>query len=78
MAVHINITKQLPAFNLEVTLTCHPGELTAIIGPSGAGKSTLIRLIAGLDTPDSGSIAKGTTDWFKHGKGFQNQPGTEK
>lgn len=70
MAVHITITKQLPTFNLEVTLTCHPGELTAIIGPSGAGKSTLIRLIAGLDTPDSGSIAKGTTDWFKHGKRF--------
>jgi NitT/TauT family transport system ATP-binding protein len=31
-------------------------KLTVVIGPSGAGKSTLIRLIAGFDTPTSGSI----------------------
>lgn len=32
---------------------------TAIVGPSGSGKTTLLRLIAGFDTPDSGSIALG-------------------
>ncbi len=32
------------------------GSLTALLGPSGSGKSTLLRAIAGLDTPDTGTI----------------------
>ena len=32
------------------------GRVTAILGPSGCGKTTLLRLIAGLETPDSGDI----------------------
>jgi sulfate transport system ATP-binding protein len=32
------------------------GQLTALLGPSGGGKSTLLRIIAGLDTADSGTI----------------------
>ena len=32
------------------------GEFLALMGPSGSGKSTLLNLIAGIDTPDSGSI----------------------
>lgn len=39
-----------------VDLTLEMGEIGAILGPSGSGKSTLMRLIAGFDTPDSGSI----------------------
>jgi putative ABC transport system ATP-binding protein len=40
-----------------LNLALSPGEFVAIMGESGAGKSTLLNLIAGLDVPDSGSIA---------------------
>ena len=39
-----------------------PGAFTAIMGPSGSGKSTLMHLLAGLDTPTSGSAFLGDTD----------------
>ncbi|MGO4854543.1 ABC transporter ATP-binding protein [Phaeovulum sp. W22_SRMD_FR3] len=38
------------------------GALTVILGPSGCGKSTLLRLIAGLDSPDGGSLSAGGRD----------------
>jgi sulfate transport system ATP-binding protein len=39
-----------------VDFTVPVGSLTALLGPSGSGKSTLLRAIAGLDTPDTGTI----------------------
>jgi putative ABC transport system ATP-binding protein len=39
-----------------VSLTVSAGELVALYGPSGSGKTTLLMLIAGLLTPDSGSV----------------------
>jgi ABC-type multidrug transport system ATPase subunit len=39
-----------------ISLTCRPGTLTAVIGGSGAGKTTLVRLIAGYTRPSRGSI----------------------
>ena len=40
----------------DVSLDVAAGEAVVILGPSGCGKTTLLRLIAGLDVPDSGEI----------------------
>ncbi|NYE62877.1 sulfate-transporting ATPase [Duganella sp. 1224] len=44
-----------------VSFTIPPGAIVGIIGPNGAGKSTLFKMIAGLDTPDSGEVVIGKT-----------------
>jgi len=40
----------------DVTLSIPTGQLTALLGPSGGGKSTLLRIIAGLEAADSGTV----------------------
>jgi sulfate transport system ATP-binding protein len=40
----------------DVDLAVNSGALTALLGPSGGGKSTLLRIIAGLEKPDAGSV----------------------
>ncbi|HVR12774.1 MAG TPA: ATP-binding cassette domain-containing protein, partial [Gaiellaceae bacterium] len=39
-----------------VSVDVPSGSLTALLGPSGSGKSTLLRVIAGLETPDEGTV----------------------
>ena len=40
----------------DVSLSVLPGQVTCLLGPSGCGKSTTLRMIAGVETPDSGQI----------------------
>jgi thiamine transport system ATP-binding protein len=39
-----------------VSLSAGDGEIVALLGPSGSGKTTLLRVVAGLVTPDAGSV----------------------
>ncbi len=41
----------------DVSVSLPKGQLTALLGPSGGGKSTLLRIIAGLDKADSGTVS---------------------
>jgi sulfate/thiosulfate transport system ATP-binding protein len=43
----------------DVSFTVQSGELAALLGPSGGGKSTVLRMIAGLEQPDSGAVFVG-------------------
>ena len=43
----------------DVSFSVAEGEFCCIVGPSGCGKTTLLRTIAGLETPDSGSVLVG-------------------
>lgn len=54
-------------FSLEVG----QGEFLTLLGPSGSGKSTILRMIAGLEQPDSGKI-------YIHGNDITQQPPWER
>ena len=53
-----NLNKHFGSFHAlkDISLNVAAGSLTALLGPSGCGKTTLLRLIAGLEQPDSGKI----------------------
>src|SRR5690606_1428993 len=59
-----NLTKQYggAAAIHGVSFSVPAGSFTVLLGPSGCGKSTTLRMIAGLDTPTSGSIHIGDRD----------------
>ena len=59
---HFGQFKALDNINLNI----NSGELVALLGPSGCGKTSLLRIIAGLETPDTGSIVFHGEDVSEH------------
>ncbi|MEK6270067.1 MAG: sugar ABC transporter ATP-binding protein [Planctomycetales bacterium] len=56
-----NVTKRFPGVTAlnKICLSLAQGEVLALIGENGAGKSTLMKILAGVQTPDEGSIHVG-------------------
>lgn len=59
-----NIVKKFGAYEAlkEVSIVVPSGELVSLLGPSGCGKTTLLRIVAGLESQDSGQILFDDTD----------------
>src|SRR3989442_8174287 len=57
----IHVTKRFHAAVAvhDLSLTIYTGEFFALLGPSGCGKTTTLRLIGGLESPESGEIRIG-------------------
>ena len=53
-----NVSKRFGNFDalIDVSFTVPAGQLVALLGPSGGGKTTMLRIIAGLETADSGAV----------------------
>ena len=69
----IDVEKHLGTFTLAVRFQAE-GAVTALFGPSGVGKTTIINMIAGLLTPDRGSIAVGDVVLFDAAAGINVPP----
>lgn len=63
MTLTARLHKRLPQFTLDVDIACPDGTIMALTGPSGSGKTTVLRILAGLDDPDSGRVCLGDTIW---------------
>ncbi|RYU89453.1 ATP-binding cassette domain-containing protein [Mucilaginibacter terrigena] len=76
--IAVDIEKKLKAHNglqmLRIKKVFVPGSITRITGPSGAGKTTLLKMIAGLITPDSGSIKANSISWFEAAQNIDLSP----
>ena len=53
---HQELRRPAPSSTIS-TLTLPDGSLTVLVGPSGCGKSTTLRIVAGLETADGGTVS---------------------
>ncbi len=60
----VNLTKTIGDFKAvdNLSLTIPAGSFFALLGPSGCGKTTTLRMVAGLEEPNSGQIKLGQDD----------------
>ena len=54
--ISVSVSKQLRDFRLEANFEVESGKCVALVGPTGCGKTTTLRIIAGLETPDAGTV----------------------
>jgi molybdate transport system ATP-binding protein len=66
--VEVRINKSLQStdgeFRLKLDLTIQKGEFISLYGPSGSGKTTFLRILAGLEKADSGTMRVNDRLWF--------------
>jgi molybdate transport system ATP-binding protein len=67
--LRVQLRKQLRRFVLDVSFEVAPAETLVLVGESGAGKTTVLRLLAGLDEPDEGSIRLRGEPYFEKDAG---------
>lgn len=72
----VGVSKQFdntPVLN-DINLTIEKGSFVTLLGPSGCGKTTLLRIIAGLETSDTGKISSAQTLFFDHNSSIFEPP----
>jgi molybdate transport system ATP-binding protein len=74
MALRIDYTHSLRAFDAHVELSVGEDETLALVGPSGAGKTTTLRVVAGLLRPAQGVVAVDGETWLDTGSGVDVPP----
>jgi molybdate transport system ATP-binding protein len=72
--LHVRLTRRLGKLEIDVAFSCPEGSTMALIGPSGAGKTTIIRMVAGLERPDGGTILFNGETFFDQARGICLSP----
>jgi len=76
--IEVNVTKRLHTAEGPMDLvfkgTIEQGKFITLFGPSGAGKTTLLRMVAGLATPDVGTIVVNGHPWFDSSRRLNLSP----